>query len=81
MDNELEAAEMDRAYREYHETMERVPEFWCNDCKTGFDEPELKETWDAYDVHGSYAVSYFDIEICPSCYSENIEELMGFEDE
>jgi len=58
--------------------------FICLRCDTKFDEPDINETWDAYDAHGSYAVSYFEQEACPSCGSESIdecEEECEFEDE
>jgi hypothetical protein len=49
--------------------------FTCLSCDAKFDEPYIKEIWDAYDAHGSYAVSYFDVQVCPRCYNEEFEEV------
>lgn len=47
----------------------------CDQCDAKFDEPDRNESWDAYDAHGYVAVSYFDIEVCPSCGSEAFDEV------
>jgi hypothetical protein len=75
MNVESEYEEMDRAYREWHEKMGHIPKFWCSDCSSGFDEPSTRQVWDAYDAYGSYAVSYFDVQVCPRCYNEEFEEV------
>ena len=47
----------------------------CDRCDAEFNEPDRNESWDAYDAHGYVAVSYFDIEVCPSCGSEAFDEV------
>ena len=47
----------------------------CDRCDAEFNEPDRNESWDAYDAHGYVAVSYFDIEVCPSCGSETFDEV------
>ena len=47
----------------------------CDRCDAKFNEPDRNESWDAYDAHGYVAVSYFDIEVCPSCGSEAFDEV------
>ena len=45
----------------------------CDHCDAEFNEPDRNESWDAYDAHGYVSVSYFEIEVCPSCGSEAFE--------
>ena len=47
----------------------------CDRCDAEFNEPDRNESWDAYDAHGYVAVSYFEIEVCPSCGSEAFDEV------
>ena len=47
----------------------------CDHCDAEFNEPDRNESWDAYDAHGYVSVSYFEIEVCPSCGSEAFDEV------
>lgn len=46
----------------------------CDRCDAKFDEPDRQESWDSYDAHGYVSVSYFEIEVCPSCGSEEVDD-------
>ena len=47
----------------------------CDHCDAKFDEPDRQDSWDSYDAHGYVSVSYFEIEVCPSCGSEAFDEV------
>lgn len=47
----------------------------CDQCDAKFDEPDRQDSWDSYDAHGYVSVSYFEIEVCPSCGSEAFDEV------
>lgn len=47
----------------------------CDRCDANFNEPDRQDSWDSYDAHGYVSVSYFEIEVCPSCGSEAFDEV------
>lgn len=56
--------------------------FFCNDCGAIFEEPEYERVcWeDYYGVSSMFNnYNYGDVEVCPECTSEDIEEYYGEE--
>lgn len=57
--------------------------FVCNHCGEIFNEPEYEQVcWeDYYGVSAMFdSRNYSDVEVCPECYSDDIEEYYGDED-
>lgn len=59
-------------------------EYICNECGENFDEPEVEPTTyeDYYGVGSDFiGKNYLEVEICPYCGSEDIDEVDEDEDE
>lgn len=59
-------------------------EYICNECGENFDEPEIESTTyeDYYGVGSDFiGKNYLEVEICPYCGSEDIDEVDDEEEE
>lgn len=59
-------------------------EYVCNDCKKRFDEPDIEVTTyeDYYGVGSEFmGKNRLEVECCPYCWSEDIDEVDDEEDE
>lgn len=65
----------------YYSTAE--PDLYqCQDCKARFSEPDfLEEGYESYEFWGQRGRHMTYLEVCPSCGSENIEEIRESEPE
>lgn len=53
----------------------------CYKCKEEFDEPDYRESNESFEFWGSVGRQTFVTEICPSCGSEDFDEIADEEDE